>query len=77
MLPIAPNAPISHTGKYGTRFASRADLQGGVAVTFTRTLSVHQIVADAAQFGAWHAGNIHPQLDGFAGYDAVEFKPEG
>lgn len=77
MLPIAPNAPISHTGKYGTRFASRADLRGGVVVTFPDCLPAHQIAADAAQFGAWHAGSILPQLDRFAGYDAVEFKLEG
>lgn len=28
-------------------------------------------VADAIQFGAWHAQAIHPQLNGFSGYDTT------
>jgi hypothetical protein len=30
-------------------------------------------MADAAEFGAWHAYTIHPTLNGFPGYDSVKF----
>ena len=71
----ANNIPISLRADNGTEFkATRADLRDGVVV-LPSTLNVTELqkMADFAQFGAWHAHQIHPNLNGFSGYDAISY----
>ena len=66
--------PIQHRAGHGTEFlADRADLRGGVKVITHITNDPKLIKSDYAEFAAWHAHNIHPQLNGFSGYDCIEF----
>lgn len=68
--------PIEYHCRYGTVFRGRADLRGGVSVTARKDIDTALLAADFAQFGAWHAYDIHPTLNGFAGYDAVQYSIE-
>jgi hypothetical protein len=49
------------------------DLSSGVDVTNQFNVDTLKIAKDFAEFGAWHALMIHPKLNGFRGYDAVDF----
>lgn len=62
--------PLEHHVN-GTIFkAERCDLRGGVTVN----KPLDKIPAsDMFVFGAWHALQIHSDLNGFGGYDAVQF----
>ena len=61
----------------GVWFEARADLVGGVEVSGNCNLwsevSPRLLGPASMAFGAWHAMEIRPQLDSFAGYDTVEF----
>lgn len=70
--------PFTHTSKNGTVFkAARCDLRGGVKVYAPAHLDHEDMMADAAQVAAFHAVNIHPHLNGFAGYDCIEWRLSG
>ncbi len=64
---------IEHICRHGTRFRARANLKSGVEINGSEHLNRDQLAADAAQFAAWHAIVIYPTLNGFAGYDTVQF----
>lgn len=70
--------PLEHTSHNGTTFkASRCDLQGGVTVTKPAWLiSDLQLAADFGEFTAWHALCIFKQLNGFAGYNCIQYNLE-
>lgn len=66
--------PLEHRGPNGTVFkAERCDLRTGVKVISKRKLQPHLFAQDLISFGAYHAHHIHPQLNGFSGYDAVNY----
>lgn len=67
--------PFEHTSRNGLTFTGeRCDLKAGVNVQYPSwKLSVEQIGADFAQFAAWHNGCIWEQLNGFQGYDCVDY----
>ncbi|MCK5236915.1 MAG: hypothetical protein KAR06_08015 [Deltaproteobacteria bacterium] len=76
--------PYSHNSHHGTRFgASRCDFMYGVNVVKPKEVNLAQYTADVAEMIVQHALQIHPQLNGFAGYDAIRFtvvdvqSPEG
>jgi hypothetical protein len=79
MPAITNDTTISHTSRNGSTFVSEtADLRKGVVVDvsgFNFDAPQGALAADAAEFGAWHALNIHPHLlGGFSGYDCVTFR---
>lgn len=66
---------IEHRSNNGTLFtAERGDLGSGVNVTKPEGISDMQLGADFAQFGGWHAHIIHPELNRFAGWDAIRYQ---
>ena len=71
---IDNETPISHFCYHGTTFsADRADLRNGVEYAAPRYVSPEEIMQDFFSFGAWHAFTIHPELNGFQGYDSIKF----
>lgn len=63
-----------HTSANGTKFiAERADFEGGVRVYPQKGYTTEEIIQDTAQMIADHRGNIWPELNGFAGYDLIDF----
>ncbi len=70
---INNNTEIQHVCSNGTRFESdTADLRNGVSV-FSDAQGPLEYGKDCAEFGAWHALQIHPHLNGFPGYDAIVY----
>ncbi len=68
---------ISHTSSNGTTFKSdRGDLRSGVKATYLWEIDDMKKLADFAEFGAWHAFWIHPNLNGFPGYDTINYSFE-
>jgi len=75
MEPINEN-PFEHTCRNGTVFtAKRCDFLGGVAF---RDESANEalFLQDLSEMIGFHACNIHPRLNGFQGYDCVNFVRE-
>lgn len=74
-MPFKPgDRTISHSCRHGTKFQARADLVGGVQATARKDIDTAYLAADFAEFGAWHAYEIYPTLNGFYGYDYVDYK---
>lgn len=74
MRPPMNDKPYSHNGRHGTEFKSdRCDLASGVEVTKPEGITDAQFAADLAEFGAFHALNIREDLNGFSGYDCVDY----
>ena len=72
-----PSRSISHTGSHGYVFEARADLKGGVHVKDPVVGSgCAGAMADYGEFIGFHALQVWPTLNGFAGYDCVEIKFE-
>lgn len=72
MTEITAITPLQHRSANGTNFRCRADLISGV-ITEDVPEDKNLAMADAGEFLGWHAVNIYPQLNGFRGYDCVEF----
>jgi len=54
---------------------SRADLGAPVVVTSAEGPLPREVLAEAITgFVAWHALNIFPHLNGFQGYDCVQYE---
>ncbi len=67
--------PFEHTCHWLTRFtAKRCDFVGGVTAHVIPGRTREQVMADVAEMIGFHAVNIRPQLNGFAGYDCIDFK---
>jgi hypothetical protein len=66
---------IQHNAYNGIVFTSATPdlLQGVTVIMPERELSIDEIVADTAEFGAWFVQNIHPTLNGFQGMGAVKY----
>ena len=68
------NQSIQHRSNNGTVFnCSRADLRAPIEYYFQWSISVSQQMQDVAEFAAWHRGCIWDQLNGFQGYDTLDF----
>jgi len=66
---------IEHMSRNGTVFKSeRGDLRSGVMVVSSWDVGMGEMCADFAEFAAWHALHIHPNLNGFGGYDAISYE---
>jgi hypothetical protein len=82
MSEILNNTPIEHRSKNGLVFKSEnGDLRTGVTVEESYSITADAIFSDIVEFGAWHAMQIRPNLNGFSGYDCIKYalldkKPE-
>lgn len=64
---------FSHLCKRGIVVkAQRCDLRGGVDVIAGKDATEVHIAEAVAQAMGYHACVIHPELNGFAGYDCLE-----
>ncbi len=64
---------FEYTSHYGTVFKSdRCDFKGGVWVTHQPAEKFFSW-SDVTEMIGYHATNIHPQLNGFQGYDCVQW----
>lgn len=65
--------PFEHRGSHGTILtADRCDFKGGVAVDKPKDITDENFAQDMMEIAAWHAIHIHPNLNGFQGYDCVD-----
>ncbi len=65
---------LEHTSHNFTRFtANRSDLDNGVKVEKPAGISEIQFAQDIAEFAAWHRSCIYEQLNGFRGYNCIQF----
>ena len=66
---------IQHNSYNGIVFTSATpDLLRGVNVIMPEwELSIDEIIADTAEFGAWFVQNIHPTLPSFQGMGSVKY----
>jgi len=63
---------FSHVCRHGTVFtATRCDFRGGVVVSHVPKKEL--LAMDMAEMIGYHAGVIHPLLNGFRGYDCISF----
>lgn len=66
--------PFEHESSNGASFrCSRSDFFTDISVTMPKGLPAAKFAADVAEMAAHHALNIHPDLNGFAGYDRLRF----
>lgn len=66
---------FEHLTANGTWFrCDRCDLAVPVKVTHREGLPLERLMADFVEFAAFHVRHIHPKLNGFAGYDAIEYE---
>jgi hypothetical protein len=66
---------FDHVSHFGTKFvAPKADFSEGVIIYRTKHLGDVQFISDVAEMIGFHATNIHPELNGFQGYDCINFK---
>lgn len=65
--------PFRFIGHYGTLFsADRCDFRGGITLkSVPKDKSL--MASDIAEMIGHHATNIHPQLNGFQGYDCIDW----
>jgi len=73
---ILNERPYRHNCRHGSVFrAERCDFKGGVEVAFCNgKLTDKQRMEDVAEMIGFHAVNVYPYLNGFSGYDCIEFK---
>lgn len=72
--------PYSHTGRYGTTIScDRCDFKTPVTVASEfvgaggTSEDWQKVTADVAEAMAYHAIHIHPELNGFSGYDTIRY----
>lgn len=66
---------FSHISHYGTAFdCDRCDFRTPIVVS-TPPEDPRLYVKDVAEMIGFHTTNIHPELNGFQGYDCIEFVP--
>jgi len=73
--------PMEYTSHHGTRFTcARCDFAAPVYVrNDTASDEAHtqpstKWFSDVAEFIGYHATNIHPKLNGFRGYDCIDWR---
>lgn len=71
--PFINHKSFSHYCRYGTKFtASRCDFRDGVEVSDVPETQT-QFACDVAEMIGYHAVNIRPELNGFQGYDCINW----
>lgn len=71
--------PFSHFCRNGVEFeADRCDFKNGVIVSLYEDETnlddyTKKLISATAEMTAWHAMFIHPHLNGFQGYDCVNY----
>ena len=66
------NKPFCHVCRHGTVFsATRCDFNDGVIVSHVPKKEL--LAMDMAEMIGYHACVIHPELNGFQGYDCISF----
>jgi hypothetical protein len=66
--------PFRHVSHNGTEFnCNRCDFKTPVYYIPFPGVSLPRLLTDLAEMVGWHALNICPNLNGFTGYDCVEF----
>lgn len=66
--------PFEHNCQYGTKFrCERCDFKEPVIVTNAPQNPIH-FASDVSEMIGFHATNIWPQLNGFSGYDCIQYK---
>ncbi len=76
-LGVVNDRPIEHQTRKLTFTCARADLRAPIKVHGYLTLRfplIQNLASEVAQFAAWHALNIFPELNGFQGYDTLTFE---
>lgn len=64
---------FSYISHYGTQFeCSRCDFKAPIRISEAQG-DEHQRKSDLAEMIGFHAVNIHPNLNGFQGYDCLKF----
>jgi hypothetical protein len=72
--PFLNENKFEHYGHYGTLFtADRCDFRGGVKVEIPNCISKEALMSDISEMVAYHAINIFPRLNGFQGYDCIDY----
>ncbi len=70
--------PFVHVSSGGTRFiCERCDFTKPVKVHESASLTREGLMGDVAEMVGYHAVAIHPELNGFAGYDCITFEIVG
>ena len=65
---------FEHQSHYGTIFtADRCDFRSGVKVEIPKNMSRENLMSDVSEMVAYHALNIFNQLNGFQGYDCINY----
>ena len=65
--------PFSHACRFGTEFiAYRCDFVGGIKIK-NRPSNQLFFASDVAEMIGFHAVNIRPELNGFQGYDCIQW----
>lgn len=62
---------IDYESHNGTHFVTDRTLKGNIKVFRPEKLSDAKFAADCIEFGGWHGATIHPELNGFSGYDCI------
>jgi hypothetical protein len=68
---------FQYIGHCGTVFTcDRCDFSTPIRAESVASSSsgIEALVRDVAEMIGWHAVNIHPELNGFQGYDTLQFK---
>ena len=75
---IDGSIPLEHRACW-YKFNCRADMQGGVMMVYDGPSCTEPTLAGAvtatAEFVGWHATTVWEKLNGFRGYDNVQFYP--
>jgi hypothetical protein len=65
--------PFSYLSHGGTSFsASRCDFKEGLVIEKQFGTTHEQFISDVIEMTGYHATNIHPNLNGFQGYDCIK-----
>lgn len=65
---------FSYFGSFGTHFScARCDFKAPLLVIDAPTEKKH-FLSDVAEMIGYHATNIRPELNGFQGYDCIDFQ---
>lgn len=69
--------PLEYRSSNGTVLKClKCDLSVDVDVNNELEISKDELLSDYLEFGAWHALNIHSQLNGFVGYSRIKINKE-
>lgn len=64
--------PFQYRSHFGTVFnCPTCDLSKPIVITDAPAFDL--LLRDVAEMAGWHAVNIRPELNGFAGYDCLTF----